>query len=55
MEVKDPLGKEEGKYIPIKNFCWPLSGQEQEECIQNYEGVFGEEDGEKEQDEAEVV
>lgn len=51
MEVKDPLGKEPRKNNPIKNFCWPLSGKEKEECIQGYEGVFEEEDKENEQDE----
>ena len=51
MEVKEPLRKEPGKNNPIKNFCWPLSGKEKEECIQGYEDVFEEEDKEKEQDE----
>ncbi len=54
MEVKNPVGKEPGKNNPIKNFCWPLSGKEKEECIQSYEDIFEEEDREKEQDEAEV-
>jgi len=47
MEAKESRGKEEGKNNPIKNFCWPLSGKEQEDCIRNYEGLFSEEGGEK--------
>lgn len=52
MEAKD-LGKESGKNNSIKNFCWPLSGNEKEECIQSYEDVFEEEHSEEEQGEAE--
>ena len=54
MEIRDSDGKELGKKNPIRNFCWPLSGKEKEECIQGYEDVFEEEDREKEQDETEV-
>jgi len=54
MKIKDPLGKEPGKDNPIRNFCWPLSGKEKEDCIQNYEGMFEEEGSEKKQDETEI-
>ena len=40
METKGPFGKVEEKNNSIKNFCWPLDGKENEECIQNYEDVF---------------
>lgn len=53
MEAKAPE-KESGKNNPIKNFCWPLSGKEKEECIQSYEDVFEEEHSEEEQGEAEA-
>ncbi len=49
MEPKGPGEKESGKNNPIKNFCWPLSGEEKEECIQSYEGVFEEECSEEKQ------
>ncbi len=54
MEAKGPGGNEPRKNNPIKNFCWPLSGEEKEECIQSYEDVFEEEQSEKEQCEAGV-
>jgi hypothetical protein len=46
-------GNEWGEKNPIRNFCWPLSNREKEECIQGYEDVFEEEHIEKEQAEAE--
>lgn len=55
MKMKELLGKESGKSNPIKNFCWPLSGEEKEECIQSYEDVFEEETGEEQQDAAEAA
>jgi hypothetical protein len=54
METKDPGGKDPGKNNPIKNFCWPLSGKEKEECIQSYQDLFEEEHSEKEPGEAEA-
>ncbi len=51
METRDPERKGSGGNNPIKNFCWPLSGREEEECIRNYEDVFDEKSREKDQDE----
>ncbi len=51
MEAKGPKTKEPGENNPIKNFCWPLSGREEEECIRNYEDVFDEKSREEDQDE----
>ncbi len=49
MEPKDPGGREPGKNNPIRNLCWPLSGEENEECIISYEGVFEEQQSEEEE------
>lgn len=32
---------------PIKNFCWPLRGEDKEECVQGYEDAFEEEEQEE--------
>jgi hypothetical protein len=51
METKDAFKEDGGKKNPIKNFCWPFSGKEGEECVRNYEDVFKEANRERGQDE----
>ncbi len=44
MKVNEINQKKTGNNNPIKNFCWPLKGKDQEKCVQGYEDVFEEEE-----------
>ena len=41
MENHDNLTPPE-KAVPARNFCWPLQGEEEAECIDNFDAVIEE-------------